>query len=376
MKVKFKEINHTFKPEFQSMQVVKPVIQPLEVTKNGEYTVPAGVHGFNPVKVEADGYKDGYTEGYKEGYDKGYPEGYEASQDSITLQEKTTTENGEITADEGYTGLSKVTVDVPERKEEQTKALEATENGSYDIFPDEGKVLSSASVNVNVQDKALAEIESLIDESGVLDSTEGTVEEKVEQLVDLAQWEDFWYKASGNWTSQFVMLFYKATNIKKLPRLNFQNATSLSEFMTSSTIESVDYYINSGNVGVAQSPFVGCKNLTFFYGIDLTNCKSADLFKNCSLLETIQEPLDMSGSGTDGHFIGCYSLKNIRFVANTLKKSLYLGQLNLLTPESIQSIIDGLATVTTAQTLTLHKDITLTDEQKATINSKGWTLAQ
>jgi hypothetical protein len=48
----------------------------------------------------------------------------------------------------------------------------------------------------------------------------------------------------------------------------------------------------------------------------------------------------------------------------------------VLTAESIQSIIDGLATVTTAQTLTLNKAIVLTDEQKATINAKGWTLAQ
>ena len=49
-----------------------------------------------------------------------------------------------------------------------------------------------------------------------------------------------------------------------------------------------------------------------------------------------------------------------------------------LTPETIQSIIDGMADLTgaTAQTLTFHKDVgaKLTDAQKATITAKNWTL--
>jgi hypothetical protein len=53
-----------------------------------------------------------------------------------------------------------------------------------------------------------------------------------------------------------------------------------------------------------------------------------------------------------------------------------LVQSSKLSATSVQSIIDGLATVETAQTLTLAKAIVLTDTQKATINAKGWTLAQ
>lgn len=38
-------------------------------------------------------------------------------------------------------------------KEEQEKTLDVVENGDYDIFPDSGKVLSKATVNVKVPDK-------------------------------------------------------------------------------------------------------------------------------------------------------------------------------------------------------------------------------
>lgn len=45
--------------------------------------------------------------------------------------------------------------------------------------------------------------------------------------------------------------------------------------------------------------------------------------------------------------------------------------------ESVRSIIDGLATVTSKRTLTLHTDVKskLTDEQKSAIASKNWKLA-
>ena len=39
--------------------VVEPIIEPLEVTKNGTYTAPAGVDGYSPVVVDVpipDGY--------------------------------------------------------------------------------------------------------------------------------------------------------------------------------------------------------------------------------------------------------------------------------------------------------------------------------
>lgn len=76
-------------------------------------------------------------------------------------------------------------------------------------------------------------------------------------------------------------------------------------------------------------------------------------------------------------FLSCDSLEEVRFVQNTIKVSIAFTQSKFLSDESIQSIIDGLATVETTQTLTLHADVKakLTETQLAKITGKNWTLA-
>lgn len=80
---------------------------------------------------------------------------------------------------------------------------------------------------------------------------------------------------------------------------------------------------------------------------------------------------------TTNCFYDCISLETVRFKANTIPVSLSLSSSPLLSDASIQSIIDGLATVETTQTLTLHADVKakLTETQIATITGKNWTLA-
>lgn len=186
------------------------------------------------------------------------------------------------------------------------------------------------------------EIETLIDESGVLDNTEGTVTEKVASITHIAE-------------------VLKASTIL---------------YWANTAITHIDFYID----WVIRIDLANTKQLQYIEGIDLTKLITHPtyLFEGSNIV-TINRPLDLSAFTSYYRWLNafqCPELVNISFVPETINGSISFGQSSKLTAESIQSIIDGLAYVSTAQTLTLHKDITLTDEQKATINTKGWTLVQ
>jgi hypothetical protein len=221
------------------------------------------------------------------------------------------------------------------------------------------------------------ELEALIDNSGVLDSTEGTIEEKVEQLVDKAEDGNAWYEQSALWTDHFAYLFKNSTNVKKLPRLRFDNATSLLHLAFNSNIEEIDYYIDSPKLNSVRETFKNTSKLKHIVGIDISNATDGDGFFTGSVIEEIDEPLNpisMPSYAKMITFNGCNNLRKISFVAESIKWSMTFTS-TVLSAESIQSIIDGLATVETAQTLTLHANTKILQSQVDSANAKGWTVA-
>lgn len=103
-----------------------------------------------------------------------------------------------------------------------------------------------------------------------------------------------------------------------------------------------------------------------------------DAFRNCTLLKVIRGIFDFTNATVVSSFLAnCKLLEEIRIKEMSLSKSFSAGNSPLLSDESIQSIIDGLETVETSQTLTLHADVKakLTENQIAQITSKNWTLA-
>jgi hypothetical protein len=89
-------------------------------------------------------------------------------------------------------------------------------------------------------------------------------------------------------------------------------------------------------------------------------------------------PLNLSSCvGYANNQIHETSLKEIRFVPSTIICNTYFTSA-VLSDDSIQSIIDGLADLTgsTAQTLTLHATVgaKLTQAQKDAAAAKNWTL--
>ena len=152
----------------------------------------------------------------------------------------------------------------------------------------------------------------------------------------------------------FNNLFYNCKVLESIEQFNVSSATDLASlFAQSNNLKSVDFVNSTSKVTNFSSLFFGKTMLETAKGLDLS-----------------------SATNVTNMFLGCSNLKNATFVKNSIKISFNLGSSSLLSNESIQSLINGLATVETAQNLTIHNDVAtkLTDEQKATISSKNWEI--
>lgn len=152
----------------------------------------------------------------------------------------------------------------------------------------------------------------------------------------------------------FNNLFYNCKALESIEQFNVSSATNLASlFAQSNNLKSVDFVNSTSKVTNFSGLFAGKTVLETAKGLDLS-----------------------SATNVTNMFLGCSNLKNITFVENSIKINFNLGSSSLLSDESIQSLINGLATVETTQNLTIHNDVAtkLTDEQKATISSKNWNI--
>lgn len=230
------------------------------------------------------------------------------------------------------------------------------------------------------------EIENIIDESGVLDSTDGTVTDKVEKLIDRAKDEKIWYeqfKNNGFATSSTYGLFNNYQGAT-LPRIDVSKFYTMAYFCGNAVnLERIDFYLNSGLATTFFNAFRQAYSLKYIKGVNTSKAQIVtSMFYNSTALEEIEEPLDFSSVSSINNQSSCFngtnSLAEVRFVAESIKWSITIPS-PVLSDESIQSIIDGLADLTggTAQTLTLHATVKakLTETQLATITGKNWSVA-
>lgn len=185
------------------------------------------------------------------------------------------------------------------------------------------------------------------------------------------------YQAFAYWNTEPIPIVEELT--VNAPNINVNNnqACMGQMFVFNNGVKKVILNMPDGSQYM-NSTFSGCAILEEVV-LNFSTKKISDyvsVFANCRKLKKIDGVLDFSSATKVTYMFGCNELEYVRFAPNTLSISISLAASSKLTSESIQSIIDGLATVETAQTLTLNKAIVLTDEQKATINVKGWTLAQ
>ena len=109
------------------------------------------------------------------------------------------------------------------------------------------------------------------------------------------------------------------------------------------------------------------------------NCTDLNKMFSSSKIGTIDK-LILKDDGTQTFsqtFADATELKNIT-IEGKIGNSIEFAQSSLLTAESVQSIIDALKDLTrlTKQTITFHKDVYISDTQKAKINSLNWSLSQ
>lgn len=120
------------------------------------------------------------------------------------------------------------------------------------------------------------------------------------------------------------------------------------------------------------------KTVSFSPKFNLSNATL--LFNARNSLEEVIGELDFSGITAvnlqSNPFNGCTSLKEVRFTKESIKYNLSFTQSSQLSDESIQSILDGLATVSSTQTLAFNSAVyaKLTEEQKQSATDKGWTI--
>ena len=204
-----------------------------------------------------------------------------------------------------------------------------------------------------------------------------TLKPKVAELIEKAEWEKavvYKFNNSGN----NVASCFQGLGAKKIPDgLDFSTKTNCAScFRFTDLLEEINYYINSSACKDWSNALINTFNLKRIVGVDTSLTTTIAYMFQQSGIEEIDEPFNLTNvTNANACFYLCRSLKEIRFVPETIKISIQFGSSSLLSNESKQSIFDGLATVSTAQTLTLAANLKILQSQVDSANAKGWTVA-
>lgn len=346
----------------------------LEKIKAGEGTAKTNLEALNALCVLAGG-------------QGGHKTNLDALNEFLTVfspaspsQEKNlaVTENGnyEVTPDEGYT-LAKVgvSVDVPSLPE-QAKTVTITENGTTEITPDEGFTLSSVTAEVAV---AL--------EGGELKLKAGYAGGGLYTAVQKVDFTRINFSLVKNFSNTFngfsgltQILWPKAVSFNTPFKMNqmFYNCYNLTEIDLSS------FTFKRGITDLENFAYLCQKLHTFTFGANHTEVSGSmnNLFYQCNKLVTC----DISALGTGSvksiadAFFYCKKLENLivgdNFLASSSVTTFSLSTCTALTHNSLVDIISKLAVRENSPLLGLGETnlAKLTEAEIAIATGKGWTV--
>lgn len=180
----------------------------------------------------------------------------------------------------------------------------------------------------------------------------------------------------------FYLMFQNCKSLVSVPSLNTSSGTSFaSMFANCINLESIQY-LNTSNGTSFNRMFQACFKLTFIPTLDTSKGTTFNgMFDNCRQIETISL-IDVS-LATDSIvtlFNGCYNLKNITFTGS-INSSIGFSNSELLTYDSVKSILTACSNTANTNSKTVYFDRTLTDQNGelaalvSTCTSKGWTIS-
>lgn len=175
---------------------------------------------------------------------------------------------------------------------------------------------------------------------------------------------------------------FRGTMFENIPKFNINPiVTDISScFMQCPNLKCFDNNFDTSKITQMGFAFFNCPKLEYVRGLNTQEVKNiAYLFSNNVNLKDVSTLNLSNATYITGMFSACSKLTNISFVEFSIKISISFKESNLLSSESVQSIIDGLADLTgqTAQTITFNTQVKnkLTEEQIASVTSKNWNIA-
>lgn len=251
--------------------------------------------------------------------------------------------------------------DEPIRFDETTLNNTTQANGDIDAQADLIAQIKTALEGKAAGGGGTEELEQIIDQSGVLDSTEGSVDDKVGELIDYANFKNIIQESLYANTAASVegrVHTFRNTNVTDVSMFDFSKNGWLASAFQNTKIEELE--IDVSKAKYMSLICAGCLNLkrVVFKNMNSITIDFIGGFNNCPALESVGT-LDVSGvsnfwsDSRNFPFGKCTALREIDFVENCIKGNMRFDDSPDLSANSIRNIFGGLNSDITGKALTL-----------------------